>query len=1173
MADPTVPVVGDQDTSGATRPGELHINVGGSRGLVAPEPAAAGGGAAPAPPNVAPPVVSGEADQFAEAGATEPTNAPAVTTADPFADAGATEPSSPGGKAGAIAEGAAHGFIGGAGLTAGAIAGGELGLLGGPAAPVTVPVGALLGLFAGYYAANKVNSFAGLRSPEEMPADMRPYGYAGEVAGGSMAGAGGVMSLGRIGVSSSVPFVQKIISYAQDNPFKFLAAETAAGGSAGFAEGGTEMVRPGDAKMRIASGLAAGMLNPATYAQAGVRKAGSMVRYFLKFSSADGQQNLAIKRLNEIMKYHSEDPVALEAVLAQPDLVPGMTTAQKSGSPAMAALEQHLMATHRSFGARVATQASQALTAMKNLVGLTAHYGNPAELTAHAVAREQYFKTLIDGSVQKAIAEAVAEAGKITTDTPETRAELGRIASEAVKKALIMARDAEHELWEKVPEDIPGHPYGVLSAYLKVRADLMTKDGERLPDLVENYVRRMAAKDRKNPLGDPFAPVGPETPPDLENWDLSIGADAPMPGAAPKTTSGELIKMRSRMLALARKARAQNEFDDARQYEAIGAGALADLSRLGESVHNTAFDDAREFTFQLYQTFQRTFAGSATAVSRTGAARVEPEELLERAFGGGGVSADLDLRQLQDATEFLQNQGIANTPASAQNIKDMADAQRRLVRLAAANSIDPSTGQVSVPRLSKFMADYKGILDRFPEIRTDIENALTSQRNAEAFVKGYAGTPRIVEQRRILGKLIGTDAPVDAVAKVLNGPEPLKDFTRMAELVHGTPDAEAGLRTSVLEQAINKATTGDVLDFGKLDELLNKPWRPGLPSLSQMLRGSGLLSTAENARLTQLLAAGQKAEGTEALAKAGPGLPAPEKVGEAVSMFARMFGARAGGATAKFVLGESSLIANMAGSKFVLGLMEKMVGTQSATAILERAIEDPQFMAHLLRSPSTPMEVFHWGKRMHAYMLGMGMDTKGAEADVTDDPFSAAGATPAGSSASPAAAPAASSPAPVAKEPSPALAPVAPSPLPLQGHPEALQRISAGPKGPNAVGYAMLPLIRSLERSADNAISKPANPALEPAGGRYQIQPGTAATHGIKIDMQGLMNVQHNTDIAAHILTNLYHQFHGDVEAVLVAYNAGPGVAQKWLAAGKDVKVLPPETRAYIAHAEKIGLR
>jgi hypothetical protein len=54
---------------------------------------------------------------------------------------------------------------------------------------------------------------------------------------------------------------------------------------------------------------------------------------------------------------------------------------------------------------------------------------------------------------------------------------------------------------------------------------------------------------------------------------------------------------------------------------------------------------------------------------------------------------------------------------------------------------------------------------------------------------------------------------------------------------------------------------------------------------------------------------------------------------------------------------------------------------------------------------------------------------------------------------------------------------------------------------------------------------------------------------------------------ARRILSDLSYRFDGDEGAILVAYNAGPGRAEEWLASGKDPSVLPEETRKYLARA------
>lgn len=105
----------------------------------------------------------------------------------------------------------------------------------------------------------------------------------------------------------------------------------------------------------------------------------------------------------------------------------------------------------------------------------------------------------------------------------------------------------------------------------------------------------------------------------------------------------------------------------------------------------------------------------------------------------------------------------------------------------------------------------------------------------------------------------------------------------------------------------------------------------------------------------------------------------------------------------------------------------------------------------------------------------------------------------------------------------------------------------------------LLPQVRSLERSGDNAISP------KGAVGRYQIMPGTARQYGF--DPARLTDPTYNEMVARTVLGDLSRRFHGDTEAVLVAYNAGPGRAFKFIRDGRDTSELPRETQNYLIRA------
>ncbi len=100
--------------------------------------------------------------------------------------------------------------------------------------------------------------------------------------------------------------------------------------------------------------------------------------------------------------------------------------------------------------------------------------------------------------------------------------------------------------------------------------------------------------------------------------------------------------------------------------------------------------------------------------------------------------------------------------------------------------------------------------------------------------------------------------------------------------------------------------------------------------------------------------------------------------------------------------------------------------------------------------------------------------------------------------------------------------------------------------------------------------------AVSPKGamGLAQLMPDTARSvakdMGIKLpaDMHAYFKTEEGQKVNLAIGKEYYKQqletFHGDPIAAAVAYNAGSGVAKRWIASGKDDSVLPKETRDYI---------
>ncbi|TCR64697.1 transglycosylase SLT domain-containing protein [Bosea sp. BK604] len=133
----------------------------------------------------------------------------------------------------------------------------------------------------------------------------------------------------------------------------------------------------------------------------------------------------------------------------------------------------------------------------------------------------------------------------------------------------------------------------------------------------------------------------------------------------------------------------------------------------------------------------------------------------------------------------------------------------------------------------------------------------------------------------------------------------------------------------------------------------------------------------------------------------------------------------------------------------------------------------------------------------------------------------------------------------------------------------ARQAITGGPGGPGM--SRLVGAVMQQESTFD-----PNAESHKGASGLMQVMPGTAREVATGLGIRALdgksddevkailksdtdLNVQLGT---AYLSQNL-RKFGGDVPAALVAYNAGPGVAQEWIASGKNDAVLPIETRNY----------
>lgn len=122
-------------------------------------------------------------------------------------------------------------------------------------------------------------------------------------------------------------------------------------------------------------------------------------------------------------------------------------------------------------------------------------------------------------------------------------------------------------------------------------------------------------------------------------------------------------------------------------------------------------------------------------------------------------------------------------------------------------------------------------------------------------------------------------------------------------------------------------------------------------------------------------------------------------------------------------------------------------------------------------------------------------------------------------------------------------------------------------------GGAVVRAVIGAESSGDTG-------AVSPKGavGLMQVMPDTAAQIAVEIKDDAFLEMSPSErqeylkrrDVSlrygTYYLNKMLRLYHGDLEAALVGYNAGPGNADRWLAAGRDYNVLPKkeETLPYV---------
>lgn len=900
---------------------------------------------------------------------------------DPFEAAGfkRSDQVGTGDAVGAIQEG----FTGGLLRGAGGLAGAGLGIkAGAPFGPVGMAVGGLTGAALGAAGPGEwAASGVGARKPEDMPPQQRPFGYFGESLGGSATVVGSIYSLAQTGVRAMDKGVglvfNQIMDFAKRRPVPFVLTEGASAVTAAGGAGIAEAIAPGQEGARYTAEIIGGMFGP-RISEAIVKRGYEEIRKLYEGFTPGGAEAGAVRMIQEVFERTGGDVSATAEIYRKAGLLEQLgvtaTPAQKTGSPELAALEEFVATLDKDFARTVDKRFADALDVLRVQVATLSSTGRPEDLAMAAKIQSDFFSGLATARSENAIQQATQMASKISTDDPGKMAELSTKMNEIVQGAIRTSRVEEKRLWNawlSVDGDRPAKPTNLERVYRQYQEELGTFGPSFLPKEIDQFIKSLEG------------PAGQQLSFDPTTGLMSM---TPTRGQVKPTTAKELWNYKSTLGSLADTAStgADPNWKKARILNDLSEAAAQDMESALSASGQTAYDAARSFTKNFYDTYQRSFVGQTQATGAFGN-RMAPELIARRALTGPAEAANVKLDELDEVTKFLTRYGLGGETAVA----DMLDAQERIFRITAAEVIDPGTGRVVPEKIDKLLKSKKALFDRFPEVRNDLLAAKTSEAQARKLTEITAGQLQSFDNKAF-GRILRKD-PIPAAREVLASPNmerDLRQFLNVAANVRRTKSggfvvdpemAKRGAVDAVMQAAMQQsfARTPDgqrVLLPEAFRASLTTRAAPGQKTPLEIMREMNMIDDAQLKNINRLFTTLDSLKASQRFEQGAVQVTA-DVSDAAGAVIARMLGSGAAGSLARSAGSSTpSLIVHGAGAKFFEHVYKKL-GITTASRFLSEAMLDPVKMDALLAKASTmtPVQRAQANQRIHAWLVQAGM--------------------------------------------------------------------------------------------------------------------------------------------------------------------------------------------------------
>jgi len=813
---------------------------------------------------------------------------------------------------GDIAQAAALGTGQGVAETAPLLAGAVAGIKGGfaampllgPFAAFGPPVGAVLGLGTGFFASQVLSNLFPETQDKRLVSTREGFRtFAGGMAFSPVALA---FKSAKPGANALQRTIGAMGDFARNSPKLYYSSQGLSNFYAGLAGGGMAEAYPESPGARVVAEVVAGF-GPSRFSP---QLIDSVKTAFQKTKGSfspnqEAAQDVVMQKILGLAKEAGEDPDAYaksidEFLISQlgDTSVPSPTVAQLTGSRTLTKLQGLVARGNAKYSGDTKEIGEKTLNAYDQIIESLAKTGDPRNLETAAILRKDTLSRQFQTAFNIAQTNALDKVAKLGARGSDANLYAADILQQEFFSLLKVARLSESQLWQNAIKSAFQEVDGVLRP-IKIKQNNFT---EALYEITASPFSGskgdIAAE--LNSVGKDLSALGfnakqlksfdnlPITPEYLETRKLDLETLASL--NIKDASAIDMVRLRSSLLDKAREAGAAGKTATAGRYSKLAEALLDDLDALPEG----QYAEARAFSRELNNAFTRTFAGEVTRSTSTGALKLAPEVLVQRAFKGGADTTLKRMKDLVEAAAFADPSGAAVT--------SVREAERNVMRAVAAEALNLD-GTVNVNALDAFVKKNQDAL-KFLGMTQELSDVSSTQRALLEATDPGSKLQQRIDSEQAFKNLLDVDDPATAVSMALTDTKtPTRQFKQLVEIASSPPNpaqrkqALDGLMSTVNQYIYQNSFKGDGFSPKAFSDAYFKPLSPNNPSVANLLRSNGLMSSEELGRLKQMtnrMINVEKALTTQA------GILDPDKVFDATSgveqLAIAMVGAKVAGA-------------------------------------------------------------------------------------------------------------------------------------------------------------------------------------------------------------------------------------------------------------------------------------